>query len=156
MRAQQVEAVAALAAISMASGTALAKALESGWLFGAFRKWGLTKKNSELDVWYDVFNDFRGNWLRVCFKDGYKITGWAYFFSDDPSKRELFLAEASVEQPNGESGELEGPGILIENMDEVVRIEVINGGREEDNNRETRGKADDAETQSQRDNQIAS
>jgi uncharacterized protein DUF6338 len=149
MRAEQVEAMAALVAISIASGIALAKSLESGWLFGAFRKWGLTKKNSEMDVWYDVFNEFRGNWLRVCFKDGYKIIGWAYFFSDDPNKRELFLAEASVEQPNGELGELEGPGILIENMAEVVRIEVINGGGEEDNNRETRGKADNPKTQPQ-------
>jgi uncharacterized protein DUF6338 len=156
MHGEQIEALAALVAISMMSGTALAKALESGWLFGAFRKLGLTKKNSELDVWYDVFNEFRGNWFRVCFKDGSKIIGWAYFFSDDPNKRELFLADASVEQPNGEFGELEGPGILIENMAEVVRIEVIDGGRKEDNNRKARGKADDAQAEPQRNNQIAS
>src|SRR5208282_230373 len=90
--------------------------------------------------------------LRVCFKDGSKIIGWPYYFSDDPDKRELFLADALVEQASGEYGELDGPGILIENMAEVLRIEVINGGREENQNRETRGKADNTATQSRRDN----
>ena len=137
MHAQQLEAMVTLVAISIMSGTVLSKTLESGWLFTAFRKLGLTNKNSALDVWYDVFHEFQGKWLRVCFKDGYKIIGWAYYFSDDPNKRELFLADALIEQPNGESGELEGPGILIENMDEVLRIEVIDGGREENTDRET-------------------
>lgn len=147
MHAQQVEALAALVTISIVSGTVLAKTLENGWLFMGFRKLRLTNKNSELDVWYDVFKDFRGNWLRVCFKDGSKVIGWPYYFSDDPEKRELFLADALVEQPNGEFGELDGPGILIENMSEILRIEVINGAREEGSNREARGKTDDTETQ---------
>jgi hypothetical protein len=81
--------------------------------------------------------------LRVCFKDGQKIIGWAYYFSDDPTKRELFIADALVEQPNGEYGELEGPGILIENMSEILRIEVLDGGRKEGNTREAGGKAVD-------------
>lgn len=154
MHAQQVEALAALVMISVTSGSVLAKALENGWLFMAFRKLRLTNKNSELDVWYDVFKDFRSNWLRVCYRDGSKIIGWPYYFSDDPNKRELFLADALVEQANGEYGELDGPGILIENMAEVLRIEVINGGPEEDHNRETRGKADDTAAHSRRDNQV--
>jgi hypothetical protein len=150
MHAQQVEAMAVLVMVSVISGSALARALESGWLFASFRKLRLTTKNSQFDVWYDVFSGFRGKWLRVCFKDGHKIIGWPYYFSADPDKRELFLADALIEQPNGESGELEGPGILIENMDEVLRIEVINGGREENNNRETGGETVNAEAEARR------
>jgi hypothetical protein len=154
MHAQQVEALAALVMISIISGSTLAKALENGWLFRLFRKLRLTNKNSELDVWYDVFKDFRSNWLRVCFRDGSKIIGWPYYFSDDPDQRELFLADALVEQANGEYGELDGPGILIENMAEVLRIEVINGGPEEDPNRKTRGKTDNISAQPRTDNQV--
>ena len=106
MHAQQVEAIAMLVAISVVSGTVLSVALERGWLFATFRKLGLTNKKSAVDVWYDVFHEFPGKWLRVCFKDGHKIIGWPYFFSD-PTKRELFLADALIELPNGESGELE-------------------------------------------------
>ncbi|MBF6560886.1 MAG: hypothetical protein IVW56_11380 [Candidatus Binataceae bacterium] len=146
MHAQQVEALATLVIISIISGCVIAKALETGWLFMVFRRFRLTKKNSELDVWYDVFNDFRRNWLRVCFKDGSKIIEWPYYFSDDPDKRELFLGDALIQEASGEYGALDGPGVLIENMAEVVRIEVINGEREKDSTRETRRKADDSET----------
>ena len=67
MHAQQVEALATLVTISIVSGTSLARALENG-LFRGFRELRLTNKNSELDVWYDVFKDFRGYWVRVCFQ----------------------------------------------------------------------------------------
>jgi hypothetical protein len=106
MHAQQIEALATLVAVSIISGIGLGKALENGWLFRGFRKLRLTNKNSELDVWYDVFKDFRRYWLRVCFKDGSKVIGWPYYFSDDPDKRELFLADALVDQASGEFGEL--------------------------------------------------
>jgi Family of unknown function (DUF6338) len=76
IHAQQVEALTTLVAVSVATGTALAQALENGWLFGLFRRLKLTRKNSELDVWYDVFQEFQGYWLRVCFKDGSKVIGW--------------------------------------------------------------------------------
>ena len=155
MHARQVEALAALVTISIISGSALAKTLENGWLFMAFRRIRLTNKNSELDVWYDVLNDFRSNWLRVCFKDGSKIIGWPYYFSDDPNKRELFLGDALLQEASGEYGELEGPGVLIENMAEVLRIEVINGRSEEDYNRTTRGKTGDPEAQPRPDNQVS-
>ncbi|HVC43180.1 MAG TPA: DUF6338 family protein [Candidatus Binataceae bacterium] len=148
MHARQVEALATLVTISVISGCALAKALETGWLFITFRKFGLTNKNSELDVWYDVLKDFRSNWLRVCFKDGSKIIGWPYYFSDDPEKRELFLGDALIQEATGECGALDGPGVLIENMAEVLRIEGINGEREKDSTRATRRKADDSETES--------
>jgi hypothetical protein len=67
MRAQQLEAIGALVTVSIVSGAAASKILEEGWLFGAFRTLRLTNKKSPLDVWYDVFHEFRGKWLRVCF-----------------------------------------------------------------------------------------
>jgi hypothetical protein len=152
MHGQQVAALATLVAISIINGAALATALESGRLFAAFRRLGLTNKNSAVDVWYDVFHEFPGRWLRVCFKDGHKIIGWPYYFSDDPENRELFLADALIEKPNGESGELEGPGVLIENMDEVIRIEVVDGGRNQNKNRETGGETINAEAEARRNN----
>jgi hypothetical protein len=137
MHLRQIEALSTLVAISVASGSALSIALERGWLFAAFRKPGITNKNSAVDVWYDVFHEFPGKWLRVCFKDGHGVIGWPYYFSDDPSRRELFLADALIEEPDGTSTTLNGPGILIENLEEVLRIEILDGGREEDNNRAT-------------------
>ena len=74
---------------------------------------------------------------------------------DDPEKRELFLGDALVQEANGEYGELDGPGILVENMAEVLRIEVTSGRSEEDHNRKTRGKADDTASQPRTGNQVS-
>ncbi len=128
LNARQVEGLFALLFVSLITGGITAKFSEGPWLHKKLQVLRLTRKNSQLDVWYDTFNEFRGKWCRVCFKDGSKITGWVYFFSDDPEKRELFLAEAYVEYPDGKSGELKGPGILVPNADEILWIEVIDGG----------------------------
>ena len=127
LQAQQVEGIFVLLVISLATGTLGAKLSEAPSLHKRLQSLGLTRKNSQLDVWYDTFNEFRGHWCRVCFKDGSKITGWVYFFSDAPEKRELFLAEALIEYPDGQLGELQGEGVLIPHADEIIRIEVLNG-----------------------------
>jgi hypothetical protein len=144
LHARQVEGLVALLFASLVAGGIAAKCSEGPWLHKKLQALRLTRKNSQLDVWYDTFSEFRGHWCRVCFKDGSKITGWVYFFSDDPEKRELFLAEAYVEYADGTRGELEGPGVLIPRADEIIWVEVTNGGRQEDNNRAERGETDDA------------
>jgi hypothetical protein len=141
---QQTEAVAVLLSVSIVTGAAASKALERGWLLNLLRTLQLTSKKSSLDVWYDVFHEFRDKWLRICYKDGHKIIGWARYFSDDPAKRELFIADPLIEEKDGRYGELEGLGILIENMDAVLRIEVLCGERKENNTREVRHQAHDA------------
>ena len=132
LHAQQVEGLVVLVFVSLVAGSVGAKFSEGPWLNKKLQALRLTRKNSQLDVWYDTFNEFRGRWCRVCFKDGSKITGWVYFFSDDPEKRELFLADAHIEYSNGTSGDLEGPGVLIPHADEIIWIEVINGAGQED------------------------
>jgi Family of unknown function (DUF6338) len=152
LHARQVEGLFALLFVSLVTGGTSAKFSEGPWLHKKLQVFRLTRKNSQLDVWYDTFSEFRGYWCRVCFKDGGKVTGWVYFFSDDPEKRELFLAEAYVEYPDGKSGELEGPGVLIPHADEIVWIEVIDGGRQEDSNRAEGGKTDHPSSDPGRDN----
>jgi hypothetical protein len=153
LHARQVEGLVALLLVSLVTGGTTAKFSEGPWLHKKLQVLRLTRKNSQLDVWYDTFSEFRGHWCRVCFKDGGKVTGWVYFFSDDPEKRELFLAEAYVEYPDGKSGELEGPGVLIPHAGEITWIEVIDGGRQ-DNNRAEGGTTDHTSSDPGRDNQV--
>lgn len=63
------------------------------------------------------------------------ITGWPKSFSDDGDKREIFLADATIEHPATENNEenttiarveeLQGPGILLTERAEIVYIEVL-------------------------------
>ena len=58
-------------------------------------------------------------------KNGTRILGWPDYYSDNPEKRELFLAEAVVTKPDGEAYEVAGPGILLTEKAEIERIEVL-------------------------------
>lgn len=155
LHARQVEGLLVLVLVSLATGCTAAKFSEGPWLHKKLQALRLTRKNSQLDVWYDTFNEFRAHWCRVCFDDGSKVTGWVYFFSDDPEKRELFLAEAYIEYPDGTGGELEGPGVLVPHADKIIRIEVIDGGGQEDNNRAEGRETPDTSSHPGRDNQVA-
>ncbi len=128
MTGQQVEGLACLVVLSIVVGLVAAEIEEKGWLEITFRRLGLTKKHSQLDVWYDVFKEFRGEWCRVCFKDNTAVTGWTRFFSDDPNAQGLFLADALVEEADGSTRLVDGPGVLIPGGGEILRIELVNAG----------------------------
>ncbi len=73
----------------------------------------MTRATSRVDVWDDIFNDFHDHWMRVHLKDGTQVTGWPDYYSLNPDKSELFLAEAELTRPDGTSYEVPGSGILL-------------------------------------------
>lgn len=107
-----------------------------GWLFRIGQKFRLTRKSGRVNVWHDIFNDFQGRWINVTFKNGTSIIGWPKYYSVDEEKFEIFLAEALIRQPAPASEtagtiqswnelEVSGPGVYINNMDEILFISVI-------------------------------
>ena len=63
--------------------------------------------------------------MQAYLKDGTRILGWPDYYSDDPDKRELFLAEAVVTMPDDTIYEIAGPGILLTEKSEIERIEIL-------------------------------
>lgn len=115
-----------LFAIAVFIGLGFAKSLNEGWHYKILRdKLHLTRKTGRVDVWYDIFSDFRGRWIQVYLKDGTRILGWPDYYSDSPDKRELFLVEAVVTRPDGTIYEVTGPGILLTEKAEIERIEIL-------------------------------
>lgn len=122
------------ASVILALGLVLASG--KGWLFRLGQRLHLTRKSGRVNVWHDIFNDFQGKWINVTFKDGTSIVGWPKYYSVDEEKFEIFLADALIRRPISASltdersqawNELEvsGPGIYINNMDEILFISVI-------------------------------
>lgn len=103
-----------------------AAGLNRGWIYSICReKLHLTRKTGRVDLWHDVCTDFRGRWIQVYLKNGTRIIGWPDYYSDNPEKRELFLAEAVVTKADGGAYEVSGPGILLTEKAEIERIEVL-------------------------------
>lgn len=115
-----------LFAIAVFIGLAFAKSLNTGWHYRILRdKFDLTRKTGRVDLWHDVFSDFRRQWIQIYLKDGTQIIGWPDYYSDNPEKRELFLAEAVITKPDGKINEVAGPGILLTEKAEIERIEIL-------------------------------
>ena len=115
-----------LFAIAVLIGLLYAKSLNAGWHYDFLRdKLDLTRKTGRIDLWHDMFSDFRGRWIQVHLKDGTRILGWPDYYSEDPDKRELVLAEAVVTRPDGKIYEVGGPGILLTERAEIERVEIL-------------------------------
>lgn len=107
-------------------GLAISKITYEDWHYAILRdKLHLTRATSRVDVWDDIFSDFHDHWLRVHLKDGTQITGWPDYYSLNPEKRELFLANAELTRPDGTSYEVKGSGILLTEKAEIQCIEVL-------------------------------
>lgn len=111
--------------ISLLMGLIFSKSINAGWHYAFLRRIRLTRRTGRVDIWYDVFSDFRGHWIRAHLKDGTTITGWPDYYSDNPEKRELFLADAEVTTPDGTSYDIEGTGILLTEKADIVQIEIL-------------------------------
>jgi hypothetical protein len=115
-----------LFSIAVFIGLLYAKSLNAGWHYRILRdRLDLTRKTGRVDLWHDIFSDYRGRWVEAHLKDGTRILGWPDYYSDDPDKRELFLAEAVVTKPDGTTYEVAGPGILLTEKSEIERIEIL-------------------------------
>jgi hypothetical protein len=122
----QSASLALLLAIAAVVGLIWAKISDAGWLYKLLKYLHVTRVTGRVDVWHDIFTDFRGYWFQVRLKDGTRITGWPDYFSDNPAKREVFLREALIESPDGRDYDLEGPGVLLTERAEIERIEILN------------------------------
>ena len=122
---EQASALGALLLVALVAGLFWAKASDAGWIYGPLKFAHLTRVTGRVDAWHDVFNEYHGRWLQLILKDGTKITGWARYFSDDPDKRELFRREAFVEPPEGNDYDVFGPGILLTELTEIVRVQIL-------------------------------
>ena len=119
-------------AVSIAVGIILAAGAaglhNSGKLFSLLRFLRLTNKTGRVDVWHQTFTSYRGHWVRLTFKNGLELLGYALFHSSLPDRREIFVAEASWSDPeSGEEVEMPGPGVYVNNLDEVTTIEFFEG-----------------------------
>lgn len=111
--------------IAVVVGLVWAKLSGTGWLYNVLGWLRITRVTGRGDVWQDVFTDFTGHWFQVRLRDGTRITGWPKYSSDDPARRELFLAEAVIESPSGHGYDLKGPGVLLTERAEIERIEIL-------------------------------
>jgi hypothetical protein len=133
-------------AASLILGFACVFLNRAGWVYRLFQKTGLTMKTGRINVWHDVFESCRGRWLHVRFKDGTSIIGWPKFFSVDEERFEVFLADAalwekveksdaedavSTEGRNGSYIDFQGPGVYINNFEEVLFVAVIGESADE-------------------------
>lgn len=107
-----------------------------GLLYRLAQKSRVTFKTGRINVWHDVFHDNRGQWVNVTFKDGTSIIGWPRYYSVDEERFEIFLADAMIRQPvknTAESSvpaewielEVTGPGVYINNFDEIQYVAMI-------------------------------
>jgi hypothetical protein len=90
----------------------------------------ISNRRSNNDVWYDVFYRHRAYWVKLEFKDGRSLVGWAQYYSASGSPRELFVADAVWSLPN-EAGDIiavdiAGPGVYIPNLEEISTIAILN------------------------------
>lgn len=113
--------------VAVIVGMMISKSINEGWHYRILREGRLrfTRKTGRIDVWHDIFSDFRGRWIRVHLKNGAEIMGWPDYYSEDPAKRELFVAQAVVREPDGTIYEVPGPGVLLTEKAEVERIDIL-------------------------------
>ncbi len=102
------------------------------------RKIYMTNKTGRINIWHDVFDTYHGRWIKVTFKDGSSITGWPKFYSVEEDRFELFLVDAAILSPmtnrpdaHDEASQqwaeldVDGPGVYIGNMEEVLHVTVL-------------------------------
>ncbi|TEB05868.1 hypothetical protein Psch_02910 [Pelotomaculum schinkii] len=93
-------------------------------LYNLLRYLKITKKSSRISVWYDVFVSNPKKWLRVTLNDGTVLIGWADYYSDDPNNNEMFLADVSITEKEGDEREVKGPGVYV-NGKQIKIIEFL-------------------------------
>jgi hypothetical protein len=67
----------------------------NGLLFKAAIWCRMTRRTGAIDVWHQTFARSGRSWLRVRFKCGIQLVGWARYYSEDSDKMQLFLSDAT-------------------------------------------------------------
>lgn len=84
------------------------------------------KKRVKLDVWTRVFQEMRARWVLVHLGDGTKILGWPARYSDDPTRREIFIKDAAVFDKEWNRQGIEGSDVLLTDQSKITAIEFLN------------------------------
>jgi hypothetical protein len=108
---------------------ALAVLNNTGATYWALQRLRITTKASSVDVWADMFDRFRGYWIRVRFTDGRSLVGWPQYYSQFGDPREVFLANAVwwAADATGAivSTDVAGPGVYLADFSVVAAIEIL-------------------------------
>ena len=118
-------------ALFLMLGTAAALGVFVG--MGADRDWfykfktgfHLTRRPARIDVWADAFYEAKGKWILVQLEDGTQIIGWPFRYSDEPERRQLFLKDGRVRQPDGTEYDVPEPGLLLTEASKIKLIEFL-------------------------------
>lgn len=98
-------------------------------IYSALNLLRVTDKYSSVDVWSDIFDKYRGFWLKVEFSDGRSLIGWPRFYSLLGDPRELFLADATWLESDTDgtivARDVEGAGVYIYDFSTVRCIEML-------------------------------
>lgn len=115
--------------IACALGVTLAWLRNTGWIFYLLRKTGVTKRTGRIDPWHQIFVTYQERWVQLRFSDGSLLVGWPKYYSEEGSRKELFLMEACWHfmQKDGslKKQEINGPGVFVTNFDKVIGIEFL-------------------------------
>lgn len=133
-------------AIAIVLGFIFALTQNKGVAYWLLYEYRVTKRTGAIDVWHQVFSRGGNCWVRVRWKNGTLLVGWAKYFSEDMKTMALFLSDATWHLPetpmaNGTPADItkigpgdissyvqinvDGPGVLITKFDDVVAIEQI-------------------------------
>lgn len=116
------------ALLGLASGIVVGKDIH----YRLARKLRLTSRTGRGDIWQDVFEDIRGNWLVVHLEDGQRVLGWARYYSDEGGKPSLFLRQASWVADDSSATPVDGEGLLVTERARVKYVEFAGKGDEPD------------------------
>lgn len=130
-------------AVAVILGFVFALMQNKGVAYTLLYEYRVAKRTGAIDVWHQVFS--RGNkcWVRLRYKNGAVLVGYAAYFSEDSNARALFVAKAIWHLPVTAGGvefskmapgdittfasrPVAGPGVLVTNFDDVIAIDQVN------------------------------
>lgn len=108
-----------------ALGIVVGMGTDRDWFYKIKTGLHLTRRPARIDVWADAFYEERGKWILVQLEDGTQVIGWPFRYSDEPERRQLFLKDARVRQPDGTEYDVPGPGLLLTEASKIKLIEFL-------------------------------
>jgi hypothetical protein len=119
---------------SVAIGTAIAVVLNGNWIQNFLNQNRVTPKTAHGSVLADIIANYPDAFFKVRFKSGGHVTGFPRKYPLDGEENMIFLTKAlrrpsrvTQEQKQPPEYEINGPGILLVNFDDVSCIEVLKG-----------------------------
>ncbi|MFM2410876.1 MAG: hypothetical protein RL481_1704 [Pseudomonadota bacterium] len=124
----------ACSACSIIVGVLLAIVLNNGKIQKFLTARRITPKTGHASVLADVIASHPDAYFKIRFKSGGHVTGFPRKYSLDGGETMIFLSKAVRRPPKSPNGdkqppeyEIQGPGILMTNFDDVTCIEVVKG-----------------------------